>query len=148
VVVEGSSLASRRWTFVVLDTDVVNVCSTPGETVLVTRGALALIEDEAELAGVVAHEVGHVMARHAARSAAAGASSPDEAGQRLYAAAIDHAFDPTDEIEADNIAVALADHAGYRAAALASFLPRLTGRDKRLIETRIAAIDRTIRVNT
>ncbi len=50
--------------FGVLDTDDVNAFAAPGGFILVTRGALALMDNEAELAGVLAHEVGHVDQKH------------------------------------------------------------------------------------
>ena len=52
------------WTFAVLDAPAVNAFALPGGFVYVTRGLLAHIGDEAELAGVLGHEVGHVAARH------------------------------------------------------------------------------------
>jgi len=50
--------------FQVLDADEVNAFAAPGGFIFVTRGMLALCEDEDMLAGVLAHEVGHVIARH------------------------------------------------------------------------------------
>jgi len=50
--------------FGVLDTDEINAFAAPGGYVLVTRGTLALMRDEAALAGVLGHEVGHVALRH------------------------------------------------------------------------------------
>jgi predicted Zn-dependent protease len=55
------------WTFRVLDSPVVNAFALPGGFVYVTRGLLAHIEDEAQLAVVIGHEIGHVTARHTAR---------------------------------------------------------------------------------
>ena len=55
------------WTFVVLDTDAVNAFAAPGGFVHITRGALALIQDEAELAGVLGHEIIHVTEKHTIR---------------------------------------------------------------------------------
>jgi len=52
------------WTFIVLDTDGVNAFASPGGYVHITRGALGLIENEAELAGVLGHEIGHVVRKH------------------------------------------------------------------------------------
>src|SRR5262245_20903850 len=49
--------------FAVLDTDEVNAFAAPGGYIFVTRGALAMMESEAELAGVLAHEVAHVDAK-------------------------------------------------------------------------------------
>lgn len=54
------------YSFKVLDTDVVNAFAVPGGYIYVTRGILAYLNDEAELAGVLGHELGHVAARHTA----------------------------------------------------------------------------------
>lgn len=51
----------------VLDSPVVNAFALPGGYVYVTRGLMALVNDEAELAGVIGHEIGHVAARHSAQ---------------------------------------------------------------------------------
>jgi predicted Zn-dependent protease len=53
--------------FKVLDTPIINAFAVPGGYVYVTRGILAYMNDEAELAGVMGHELGHVNARHIAR---------------------------------------------------------------------------------
>lgn len=55
------------FTFRVLDSPVVNAFAVPGGFVYVTRGILAYMNDEAELAGVLGHEIGHVTARHTAQ---------------------------------------------------------------------------------
>jgi predicted Zn-dependent protease len=52
------------WTFRVLDSPVVNAFALPGGFVYVTRGLLAYAGSEAELAGVIGHEIGHVTGRH------------------------------------------------------------------------------------
>lgn len=52
------------WTFHVVDDPVVNAFAIPGGYISVTRGILAHLNSEAELAGVVGHEIGHVTARH------------------------------------------------------------------------------------
>jgi predicted Zn-dependent protease len=51
----------------VLDNPVVNAFAVPGGFVYLARGILAYVNDEAELAGVVAHEIGHIAARHSAQ---------------------------------------------------------------------------------
>mgnify|MGYP001485602063 CR=1 FL=1 len=56
------------WKFTVMDSPVVNAFAAPGGFVFVTRGLLAAVNDEAELAGVLAHEIGHVTARHSMRN--------------------------------------------------------------------------------
>lgn len=67
----GLQLAARSerpdlpWSFKVVDDPVVNAFALPGGFLYVTRGILAHFESEAELAGVLGHEIGHVTARHA-----------------------------------------------------------------------------------
>lgn len=65
--VSVSEYADRKFTFTVVDSPIVNAFALPGGYVYVTRGLLALAQDEAELAGVLAHEIGHVTARHSAQ---------------------------------------------------------------------------------
>ena len=57
-----------EYTFTVVDSDMVNAFAAPGGHIYITRGLLALFSDEAELAGVLGHELGHVTALHYARS--------------------------------------------------------------------------------
>jgi predicted Zn-dependent protease len=54
------------WTFRVVDDPIVNAFALPGGFIYVTRGILANFDSEAELAGVLGHEIGHVTARHSA----------------------------------------------------------------------------------
>lgn len=67
----GRNLASYSprpeivWTFGVLDSPTVNAFSAPGGYVFVTTGLLKLIDNEAQLAGVLGHEIGHISGRHA-----------------------------------------------------------------------------------
>jgi predicted Zn-dependent protease len=53
--------------FTVLDSPILNAFALPGGYIYVTRGLLAELNNEAELAGVVGHEIGHVTARHGAQ---------------------------------------------------------------------------------
>ncbi len=55
------------WTFEVIDDPEVNAFAAPGGKIFVTRGILPFLGSEAELAGVLGHEIGHVTARHTAR---------------------------------------------------------------------------------
>lgn len=74
----GSRLAQRSerpglpWRFAVIDSGSVNAMALPGGPVYLTRGMLAYLNDEAELAGVMGHEVAHVTARHAVRQVSRG----------------------------------------------------------------------------
>jgi predicted Zn-dependent protease len=52
------------WTFRVIDDPTVNAFAVPGGKIYITRGILAHMNSEAELAGVLGHEIGHVTARH------------------------------------------------------------------------------------
>lgn len=69
----GERLAAKshrpqlKYTFTVLDSAEVNAFALPGGYVYVTRGILAHLNSEAELAAVLGHEIGHVTARHAVR---------------------------------------------------------------------------------
>ncbi|MBA3836407.1 MAG: peptidase M48 Ste24p, partial [Zymomonas sp.] len=60
----GLSTDPKAFTVTILDSPIDNAFAVPGGYVYVTRGLLALANDEAELAGVLGHEVGHVAARH------------------------------------------------------------------------------------
>ncbi|MGH9470245.1 MAG: M48 family metalloprotease [Terriglobia bacterium] len=52
------------WEFHVVNTSDINASALPGGFIFVNRGTIAAAEDEAELAGVMAHEIGHVVMRH------------------------------------------------------------------------------------
>lgn len=60
----ASERPNLPWTFRVLDDPLVNAFAVPGGFVYITRGILAHMDSEAELAGILGHEIGHVTARH------------------------------------------------------------------------------------
>ncbi|MDO8314014.1 MAG: M48 family metalloprotease [Rugosibacter sp.] len=66
---KASHRGTLEWHFTVLDSPEVNAFALPGGYVNITRGILAYLGDEAELAGVLGHEIGHVTARHASQRA-------------------------------------------------------------------------------
>ena len=74
VAVVGQNLANAshrpdiRWNFGVLDSPTANAFSAPGGYVIVTTGLLKLVDNEAQLAGVLAHELGHVNSFHAIKA--------------------------------------------------------------------------------
>jgi len=74
----GQSLAAstgktrQKFTFTVLDSPNINAFATPGGYIYVNRGLMAYLDSEAELAGVISHEIGHVTANHAGRQQTAG----------------------------------------------------------------------------
>ncbi|ODP37881.1 M48 family metalloprotease [Sphingomonas turrisvirgatae] len=59
--------AAGQCTFTLVNSDVVNAFAVPGCYIYVTRGLLAIVTSEAELASVLGHELGHITARHAQR---------------------------------------------------------------------------------
>ena len=73
---QSSERPALPWHFAVVDVPVVNAFALPGGYIYMTRGILAFLNDEAQLAGVLGHEIGHVTARHSAQqySRATGAS--------------------------------------------------------------------------
>jgi predicted Zn-dependent protease len=62
-----SHLPNETWTFTLLDDPTVNAFAMPGGYIYITRGILAHLNSEAQLAGVLGHEIGHVTARHSAQ---------------------------------------------------------------------------------
>jgi predicted Zn-dependent protease len=81
VTLVGSALAQHSerpqiaWKFIVLDTDGVNALAAPGGYVHITRGALSLMHNEAELADVLGHEIIHVTEKHTIRAIQKGKAS-------------------------------------------------------------------------
>jgi len=73
-----------KWHFTVLDSPEINAFALPGGYVYVTRGIMAYMDSEADLAGVIGHEIGHVTARHGAQRA----TSEQNAGLGVFAASI------------------------------------------------------------
>src|SRR4029077_4788050 len=144
VVARQSERPTLPWTFIVLDTDGVNAFASPGGIVHITRGALGLIGNEAELAGVLAHEIGHVAHKHTVNAiqknnavkmgtnATMADRAPflDQLANRAYEMVLENAFDRGDEADADKASVQYTQKAGYAAGTLADFLTRLDDRNK------------------
>lgn len=122
----------------ILDSPVINAMALPGH-VYVTRGLLALANSEAEVAGVIGHEVGHVFERHTAQrvsrsnlsglgaAAIAILTGDEDTGQLAGQAAQLYLlrFSRTQEYEADLVGVRLLADAGYEPTAQADFLTTL-----------------------
>ncbi|MDB4983184.1 MAG: peptidase Ste24p [Myxococcales bacterium] len=125
--------------FVLDDRKTVNAFATPGGYLYVYRGLLEMCENEAELAAVMAHETGHVVARHAARSmvtsygldamtSLASGNNPGLLVQLTSSIAgkgvlLSHSR--ADETEADEYGARYASGAGYDPHAFSSFFERL-----------------------
>lgn len=143
VLSNASDRPSLSWTFIVLDTDGVNAFAAPGGFVHITKGALALIDNEAELADVLGHEIGHITKKHtinAIKKQKLSGTFTDRAGflkafaDAAYSALLENNFDRSEENAADEVAVTLANGAGYAPQGLAGFLTRLADRNKDLKE--------------
>ena len=143
VLARASSRPDLSWEFIVLDTDGVNAFASPGGIVHITRGALGLIRSEAELAGVLGHEIAHITRRHTVRAIQKNKgfkmASDAVPGSREYVGTLANAaydnivergFDRGDEEEADADGVRLASNAGYQPAGLSTFLQKLADRNK------------------
>lgn len=63
----ASERPNLPWHFAVVDEPAINAFALPGGYIYLTRGILPFLDDEAQLAGVLGHEIGHVTARHAAQ---------------------------------------------------------------------------------
>src|SRR5918995_1097554 len=128
------------WSFTVVDNPAINAFALPGGYIYLTRGILAYLDDEAELAGVLGHEIGHVTARHAAqaytRQAQAGiglailgifvpsAAPFTELGSAgLSVLFLRHGREA--ELEADRLGVEYGSGAGYDPAGVPRFLATL-----------------------
>lgn len=138
-VARASDLPDIPYTVSVLDSPVVNAFALPGGYVYVTRGLLALANSEAELAGVLAHEIGHVAARHSAQRQTAAVGSQifgTLLGAVVGSSAVNQLFNlgsqgllasysREQEFEADSLGVRYLARAGYDPYAQASFLKQL-----------------------
>ncbi len=147
---QGSTRPALPWTFVVLDTDGVNAFAAPGGYVHITRGALALIKNEAELAGVLGHEIIHVTEKHtikaiqkskavqmgAAETLSGSSSLMERAVTATYDNIVERGFGRAEENESDEMGVTLANKTGYAPNGLVGFLTTLKDRNKASTEKR------------
>jgi predicted Zn-dependent protease len=169
VLAKESSRPDLNWTFIVLDTDGVNAFAAPGGVIHVTRGLLGLAKNEAELAGVLGHEITHVTAKHTVRAIQQGklvSMGGEAAGQgavreqliakmssKAYHLLLDGEFSRDDENEADDKGVRLANKLGYDPHGLVDVLKKIdarnTGRDERngLFASHPATKDRIARID-
>ena len=130
----------------ILATDDVNAYACPGGYIFVTRGVLSMVRDEAELAGVLAHEVSHVTERHIVNAlrnsklmkvgsevAADAFRTPGPLLDQMTSFATDALFeglDKSDEYESDEKAIDYLDRIGYDYPAMYDVLKKLEIRRK------------------
>jgi predicted Zn-dependent protease len=130
------------WTFAVIDDNDINAFAAPGGYILITKGLLMRMKNEAELAGVLAHEISHVLKKHhlqAIKKTAGMNATKDmlnildaqganpamakltSAGTELYT----RGLDKNDEFEADRMGVVIAARSGYDPYGLPAVLQTL-----------------------
>lgn len=151
VVMVGQTVASRtpradkQWVFGVLETQEVNAFSGPGGYVWITRGAVEHMQNEAELAGVLGHEIGHVVKQHGLQAAkqagladaavTAVQSSNDMTefnglSDKVADIIIKRGFSQPQEFEADAMSVKFVAAAGYDPNGFLHFLERIRQQQK------------------
>ncbi len=138
-VIALSSAAKSRYPFqfvVLADQDTINAFALPGGPVFITEALLSKLGDEAQLAGVLGHEIGHVLARHGAQQLAkaeltqglvlATGVAADDQRQMALARAVGSLvimkYGRNDELQSDALGVQLMAEAGYEPRAMLDVL--------------------------
>lgn len=148
--VAGSDKPKEHFAFLIVKDPEINAFAAPGGYIAVNSGLIAITQSESELAGVIAHEIGHITQNHLQRAfedskkdaplmalvllgaiaAGSGAHSGDSsmavlaAGQGLIAQKSIN-FTRKDEVEADRVGIQTLANAGYDPRAMASFFERM-----------------------
>ena len=131
--------------FAIIDDDSINAYSSPGGYIFITKGAINLAKDEAELAAILAHEIAHVTERHIVRelnirgrehsglsgitrllggSADTTRAALGQAVDKAMEIIFNTGFKIEDELEADRVATLLLAQTGYDPTALQRYLLR------------------------
>lgn len=143
--VKVSHRSKLAYEFKIVDSPIINAFATPGGYVYFTRGIMAHFNNEAEFAGVLGHEIGHITARHSViqqRNAMLGQIGiiagvilvpelsqfvePLSAGMQLAMMS----FGRDDERQSDKLGVEYSSHIGYDASEMAGFFKTLERQDK------------------
>jgi predicted Zn-dependent protease len=128
------------WHFTVVDTPAINAFALPGGYIYITRGILAYLDDESQMAGVLGHEIGHVTARHSVNQqskstlaqigiiggaifAPGGAQAAQAASTGLGLLFLKYGRD--DEAQADQLGVRYTSRAGWDPAGIPRMLTTL-----------------------
>ena len=144
-VAQQSSVSNLTWRFGVLDSGNINAFAAPSGYVLITKGLVAILKNEAELAGVLAHEVGHIQQQHHLRqvvqqrisqafigestnvSFQLGLKGDSEVIQFKTTDLYSNGLARSDELEADRVGAVLAARAGYDPFGLPAALQTMDG---------------------
>lgn len=134
--VKNSSMPDAKFTFTLLDSPDINAFALPGGFIYVNRGLLAYLDSEAELAGVIAHEIGHITERHHSRRKSqqttstvlattayilTGSGDLYDAAQ-MYGAELISGYGREMELEADAAGAEFMHRSGYEADAMLSVI--------------------------
>jgi predicted Zn-dependent protease len=137
---QQSERPALPWHFTVVDVPAVNAFALPGGYIFITRGILPFLDDEAQLAGVLGHEIGHVTARHAvqqySKSTGAGLGvllgsifvpemRPLGGIAQTGLGVLMLKYSRDDELQADRLGVRYASRAGWDPAAMPRMLTTL-----------------------
>lgn len=147
----GLGNARKDFTVTLLNSSVNNAFATPGGYVYVTRQLVALMNNEAELAAVLGHEVGHVAARHSAKrqktsqtnqllgvlgqvlsGVLLGDSALGRLGQKISSTVpqlVTLKYSRGQELEADELGIQYLSRAGYNPRAMSSLLASLAAQN-------------------
>ena len=153
--VSTSELSNKTFTFTILDSPIVNAFALPGGYIYLTRGLLALCDNEAQLAGVISHEIGHITARHAARRYTKsvgtnlilnvlGTLTNNQVTKNLMgqgAGLFLLSYSRSQEYEADKLALRYMNRAGFEPFQMANFLQLMENYSK--IKSKILKIKNT-----
>jgi predicted Zn-dependent protease len=146
----NSHRANLEFHFTVLDSEEINAFALPGGYIYVTRGIMAYLDSEAELAGVLGHEIGHVTARHSVRqqagqfasdllsvliAATTGQSSLGSLSQQLSTGLI-RGYGREHELEADRLGAEYLHKTSYDPDNMLEVIGVL--KDQEVYETRLA----------
>jgi len=131
----------RRYFFKLVDSSEINAFALPGGYIYVTRGLLAMLNSEAELAGVLGHEIAHVTLHHGAKmmvrsigaqilSIGGAIASPENAGQWLAVSTamfqqINLGYGREAELESDAQGMLTSTESGYKPEGIVNFLKNL-----------------------
>lgn len=138
-----SGRSDVKWRFGVLDTEDINAFAAPGGYVFITRGLYRRLGNEAQLAGVLGHEIAHVTKKHhlkvlkqssligaLGQAASRKAKDSDQVVQNLIgngAEIMARGLDKSAEFEADRVGIVFAARAGYEPWGLPDVLQDLAG---------------------
>jgi predicted Zn-dependent protease len=133
------------YTVKVIEDEMINAVSLPGGYIYVFKGLLDKIKDDNQLAGVIAHEMGHITAKHAVKrlqssygymalqalAISSGSSDLAQGTAAIYTTMF-YAFSQKDEFQADQLAVKYTQKAGYNPSAMIDVLKLLQEQERKV----------------